>query len=101
MSKETVTFGHTVSLLFLGIRNAVSKKSVLCPYKCSIVLDTSFMGEGCVRQSFALPEHMITVSETDAISRQMYAVSGPVKTERSSSNGNISGQMVHCANDVC
>jgi hypothetical protein len=69
-----------------------------------------FMGEDrsgcCVGQNFAVPEPMLTVSAhvlylTDAISRQMYAVSGPAQTEKSSSKENISGQMVHCANDVC
>jgi hypothetical protein len=90
VSKETVAFD--ITMLFLGIRNAVSERSVpLCPYKCLIVLDTSFMGEdmqiGVLCQTefyFAVPEHMMTVSETDAISRQMYAVSGTAKTEKSS-----------------
>ncbi len=60
----------------------------------------------CVGQNFAVPEDMLTVSVhvlylTDVISRQMCAVSGPAKTEKSAIKENISGQMVHCANDVC
>ncbi len=39
------------------------------------------IGVLCIGQNFAVPEHMITVSETDAISRQMYAVSGTAKSQ--------------------
>jgi hypothetical protein len=94
-------------MLFLGIRNAVSERSVpLCSYKCLIVLDTSFMGEdrSCMvlcRNIYCVCMYCIMYLTVSTISRQMCAVSGPAQTEKSSSKENISGQMVHCANDVC
>ena len=96
-----------ISMLFLGIRNAVSERSVpLCSYKCLIVLDTSFMGEdrSCMvlcRNIYCVCMYCIMYLTVSTISRQMCAVSGPAQTEKSSSKENISGQMVHCANDVC